>query len=235
MSWILRLIVFGCIVVALPLVIMTTIRIYVESFTNQQSYYIGIGLSVAGLIAFILMTIKTSSRKAERTSRIRIDELRKQNQSLHYEKEVALTSQDIASLNVYRVGAFIVVVIAGLVVGLLVSQFKEIVAEWKPIVTGLTLIAFIALGWWLNSKASKMIAQGKKSVVRGIITEKKTTEDHREKTTHWLYIGDQQIKVNMFTYGKYRVGNAAEFHLFEGFGNLILHHEKLEGSGLGEE
>lgn len=233
MSWVLRLIFFGCLVLVLPLVIMTTVRVYVESLTNQQILYIGIGLSVAGLMAFILTVVKSSSTKDERASRARIDELRKQNQSLHYEREVPLTEQDITSLIMYKLAAVVVIGIAGLLTGLLISQFNEIPVALKPVVAGAVAMLFIVLAWWMNSKANKMIAEEKKTVVRGIITEKNTTsEGRRDKTVHWLHVGDQRIKVNMFTYGKYSVGNAVEFHLFERFGNLILHHEKLEGSGL---
>jgi hypothetical protein len=68
-----------------------------------------------------------------------------------------------------------------------------------------------------------------------VVTNKNTAtaaDDVNGKPHHWLYIGDRKVKVEMEIFRTYDIGNAVEFHLFERFGTVILHHKKLEGAGV---
>jgi hypothetical protein len=236
MSLVLRLILLAIFAVALPLALMTAIRIYAPSLSNREVYYIGAALSLTGFIFFLFLS--RSKRTKQQTTEIRdaIEALQRENQAFHYAKQQDLAEKDISTLGLYKIVILAGICIVGLFSSLLVQEISTVHDNLKIVLGVLIFLAFIGLARWLGKRIDYLIAKGKKTVVRGIITGKNTTiEGRRDQTKHWLYMGDHRIAVNMFTYGKYHVGDAAEFHHFENFGNFILQHHKLDHAGVSQK
>jgi hypothetical protein len=102
--------------------------------------------------------------------------------------------------------------------------------------SGSVVAILLAILLAINKRMNRMFENGNKTVVRGVVTKKNIgVDDDNDKAYYWIYIGERKVKVETEIYLTYDVGNAVEFHLFDRFGTVILHHEKVEGAGIEAE
>lgn len=188
-------------------------------------------------IAVVLITLISWWGKTKRnTRRIRDKILTLQKSSaLHSERIENLSDKDIASLRIYKTIVLCTAAGIGLVIIIIISLFT-MDKLLKLTAMGLTIATFLAFLLAVNRRMDQMFEGGEKMIVRGIVTDKKIGVDgDNDKAYHWIYVGDRKVKVEMALYMLYDIGNVVEFHVYDRFGTYIIHHEKVDGVGIGAE
>lgn len=228
-----RVILIGCFIILILVWIIPELGEWVRSMTGD-TFYIVFSLMIAGVVLIAYALGWKERERKQQAIRQKIVELQLKQFALHREQSENLTNSDILSLRAYKVIVLSIVGSLGLIV-IMVILIMSVRQSVKLIGIGSAVVTLLIILLEINKRMNLMFENARKIIVRGVVTKKNTALDdgHDSKPHHWLYIGDRKIKVEMEIYRMYDIGNAAEFHLFERFGTVILRHEKLEGSGIG--
>ena len=130
-----------------------------------------VSLMAVGVILIALIAIWGERDKKEQAIRDKISELKKKNFALHSEQIQSLSGKDLSSLRVYKIivlsitGAFGLVAIA-------VISIMSMNTLLKLTAGGVTVATCLALILALNKRMNLMFAEGEKTIVRGLITNK---------------------------------------------------------------
>lgn len=197
--------------------------------------FLSIIIAAFGLIGFYNYREQKKLRPIEE----KIETYRQQTgQLLMHEQEVPLTAEEAARVRSSLgwgtgvITLFLVVLIAG-VAWFLISE-----AGLASNVYWVAAIAIVAMGFWLVKQIHRYrtmqekIASGSKTIVRGIITKRYLDGD--ESTTYHLEIESIKLSVNKAVYDTYKLGDAAEFHIFKPYSNFVLNDNQLKGAGLND-
>ncbi len=208
---------------------------------TQYPYYdtllpviFGVISVLCAVVLFFVYSRRGLDRKKEAAVTQKIQTLINAGHELHVNREDVLTTQDVDVLNKYiRQTLLLVTVVCG-VLGLAFLIFSEGIGR---MLGAALLVAIYPLRNHMKKDIIRVINEGKKQIIRGIITDRHTTttgtRDSRT-TNHWLTIGEIKLLVARSTYDYYLVGDAAEFHTVEypKGTTFILKDEKLNGAGL---
>jgi len=208
---------------------------------TQYPYSEGLLPLIAGAASFIIAVVllfayrgKNLDKGKEDAAILKIHTLRNAGQELHVNRGDVLTKQDVDVLNRYiRQTLLLVTAIFG-VLGFVFVIFTEGIG--KVIGAGL-LIAIYPLRNHMKKDIARVINEGNKQVIRGIITDRVTTttgtRDSRTRN-YWLTLGEIKLLVARSKYEYYQIGDAAEFHTVEypKGTTFILKDEKLNRAGL---
>jgi len=92
-------------------------------------------------------------------------------------------------------------------------------------------IALIAMTLLLSRRDIRSldghIKNGKKTIVRGKITDKYNRGGNKASRTNYLSIEELKVRVPLYIYEAYKVGDQAEFHIYKPLYNLLLYEEKI--------
>ncbi|MEK6782896.1 MAG: hypothetical protein AABY93_14450 [Bacteroidota bacterium] len=170
-----------------------------------------------------------------------LDDLAEQGLSLHYEKDVPLTPQDISLIKrlFLRVTLFFIILSIPFVVVVYFFPEKEIVL----VINCAMLLFFIFAITRAAFQVGSNLRAGNKTLVKGIITDRFTKKEfgiadedgkRSETVVNYLQIGTREFKVDRLIYKKYRIGDAIELHFIVSQRNkpYFLHHCKLKEAGL---
>lgn len=192
-------------------------------------------LIIVTIVVFIIRAQKGKSQKIkEYQVKSKINELRASGQDLHINNEEMLTEEDEQVLRSYvnqTVWAS-VIVLGGLGFVFMVAM------DGIGVIIGLILLVIIfPVRKYMIKDLERVLQEGKKQVVRGIITDRSTTTKGTGKsrnTYYWLTIGEYKFEVTSQKYQTYGVGDAAEFHITDyPKGKIfIIRDKKLEGAGI---
>ncbi len=170
-----------------------------------------------------------------------LDQIQRSGQRLHYEKEIPLTPQDIQSIKslFFKLVAVFLTLSIPLVIVIYFFHYEiGVIVVCGAILLSFALVIFraaIALGTKLRI--------GKKTLARGIITDRYTKEEYGEKdedgkravrVVNYLIVGDREFRVDNLIYKTYKIGDAVELHFLVNNKNqpYFLHHQKLKEAGL---
>lgn len=162
---------------------------------------------------------------------------------LSYAQQVPLSSSNIQLLKSTRTKVF--AFLASLVF-LLLSITYIFRSEEIVLVVGLALsLVFMSILLKTFLKISATLITGKKTMVRGIITDRFTRTDYSEERDEdgkrsarknlYLVIGNREFVVNPEIYSVYRIGDALELHFIESTKKskaYFLEHHLLKGAGI---
>ncbi|QOI95979.1 MAG: hypothetical protein HRU69_00150 [Flammeovirgaceae bacterium] len=182
------------------------------------------------IAVFMFIRYRIAQRK-RRPLLEKINQLRKEGHELLTETEQELNESDKLILNAYRI-KLILSVIAGTVV----ITGGGVFLLW---VTGvpnalyyqLALVILITTGFgagllYTIRKHDEKVKTGRKTIVRGIVTDKLTDAD--ENSTHYkLVIDGLEVFVRKKVFNKYEIGDAIEIHLFKPIHNLVFFETKI--------
>ncbi len=197
--------------------------------------------SIAGIsivFSFGLMFLFNKQQKeAEKQDPIRqkIQAFREKGQELHLNREEELTEQDIVILKKHNSQTLLIATVVFALLGFAFLLFPEGIIA-RLLGAGLLVLIF-PMRKHLQKEIVRVVQDGKKQVVRGIITERFiTTTGRRDSKTkdYWLTLGEIKFKLNKSQYDRYQIGDAAEFHSVDypkGV-ELIFRDEKLNQAGL---
>ena len=231
MSWKFIHVVFACLIFLALLGISNLIGDWLGA-SRLESFYVALVLSIPGIVLLVFADrwLKSDEPSADVQARIAVLQLKKY--ALHSEQTENLSTRDISSLRIYKIIVISIVSSIGFII-MTSTAIMSTTDHTRLIIAGTAFLIFLAIGLGINKRMNRTIASGKKTIARGIVTKKDTSVgETRDKPHHWLYVGDRKIKVENIIYVTYHVGNAAEFHLFDYFGTVVLHHEKLENAGI---
>jgi len=191
-------------------------------------------LSVAALVFFIVRAQRRNSKGNEKQIKQKIEELRARGQELHINREETLTAEDEQILRKYVEQTSWIALIVLVIMGIVFLVFMEGIG----MVVGVIILALIyPMRKYMFNDLERALQEGKKQVIRGIITDRYTTTTgtHKSRSTHhWLALGEHKFEVTSAKYSAYALGDAAEFHTtdYPKGKAFILRDEKLEGAGL---
>jgi multisubunit Na+/H+ antiporter MnhG subunit len=191
-------------------------------------------LILAPVIFFIVRAQRNRTKGNDAQIKQKIEELKARGQELHVNREETLTAEDELVLRKYvQHTSWAAVIILG-ILGLVFLVFME----GLGMIVGIIMIGIIyPIRKYMHNDLERALKEGKKHVIRGIITDRftTTTGSHKSRTTHhWLLLGEHKFEVTSAKYAAYAVGDAAEFHTtdYPKGKVFILRDEKLEGAGL---
>ncbi|MBL7873975.1 MAG: hypothetical protein JNM78_20350 [Cyclobacteriaceae bacterium] len=187
-----------------------------------------------GILLFWFTRPKISAQEKE--IRTKIDQLKSKGQDLALEHEADFNEQDLKELY-SRKRLLIFSYIGGtlLVSAILIItiQFIKTIENkifWQSIVL---VVVMGGLSWLFFRDIQKLeyhIRTGKKTIVRGIITNKRIEGD--ETNTYFLEIDSLSVYVKKKIYDKYKVGDGIEIHIFKPRHNMLLYEAKIESMNL---
>jgi hypothetical protein len=218
------IIVYGCIVAA---VFLSEWLVPESDIKHPISFALTIA---AGVLAFWLTRFRLSAK--EKQIKAKIEQLKSEGQELSYEQEVDLTPDDFVFLKKQRVINIAIILVGFLILGsiaLLSIHFLVEIAGKILIEIGAALLLifiFVLMIRGTTKKVNEVIRKGKKSVVRGFVTDKRIEGD--ETDTYVLVIDNLALDVKEKVYSKYQVGDGIEVHVLKNYYSKILHEEKIE-------
>jgi membrane protein implicated in regulation of membrane protease activity len=190
-------------------------------------------VTVFAILIFVVQRNR-GNRKEEQAIKSKIHELRASGQELHVNRVEPLTEEDIEILNQHIKSTLwlltIVLLLAGLAFVIFGNGFFTVI--------GIAVILLIyPARRYTRQGFDKVLTEGTKHVIRGIITDRYTTTSGSSKsrtTHHWIKLGEIKLEISSSQYTRYAVGDAAEFHTvdYPKGKPLILKEAKLEGAGL---
>jgi len=202
---------------------------------SEMKHSISFILTIAvGVLVFWLTRPKMSAKEKE--IRAKIEQLKSEGQELSYEQEVDLTLNDFALLKKQRVTNVVIIVVAFVLIGSIalvaIHYLVEIAGKiFIEIGTALLLIFIFALTIrGTTKKVNEVIQKGKKSVVRGFVTDKRI--EGEESDNYVLEIDNVAIDVKKSVYSKYLVGDGIEIHLLKNYYNHLLYEAKIDSMNL---
>jgi hypothetical protein len=195
------------------------------------SFTLTIGI---GALAFWFTRTKMSVKEKE--IRSKIDQLKSEGQALKYEQEVAMTADDLEILRQKRFFYTLVLIfamllfvsIALLIIHTLVELESKILIEIGAVVLLIGIFGYVIR--IILKKDEDVRKKGTKTVVRGIVTDKRVEGD--ETDTYVLEIENIVIDVKKKIYSKYQVGDGIEMHLLKNYYNIVLYEAKIESMSL---
>lgn len=189
---------------------------------------------VAVLFYFLVRAVQRKSKGNDAQVKQKIEALKSSGQELHVNREESLTAEDELVLRKYvQQTSWAAVIILG-ILGLVFLVLMEGIG----MVVGIIMLGIIyPIRKYMHNDLNRALKEGKKQVIRGIITDRFTTTSgsHKSRRTHhWLILGEQKFEVTAAKYSTYALGDAAEFHTtdYPKGKVFILRDEKLEGAGL---
>ncbi len=216
-------------------VIPFTVHAQADEATNFEPVIRLVAVLILAVVVFLL--IRSHNRKGkdkDKEVKQKISELRSRGQELHVNREDTLTPEDELILQKYvQHTTWAALIVLG-ILGLVFLVFMEGIG----MIIGIILLVLIyPIRRYMYKDLERALQEGKKHVIRGIITDRftTTTGSHKSRTTHhWLMLGEHKFEVTSSKYSTYAVGDAAEFHTtdFPKGKAFILRDEKLEGAGL---
>lgn len=186
--------------------------------------------------AFALWLTRTKISGKEKEIRSKIDRLKTEGQELKYEQETALTTHDLQTLRQKGITYILVLILAMLIfVSIALLSIHTLVElESKFLIEVGAVVLLIGLfGYSIRiilKKNEDVRKKGTKTVVRGIVTDKRIEGD--ETDTYVLEIGNIVIDVKKKVYSKYQVGDGIEMHLLKNYYNIVLYEAKIESMSL---
>lgn len=229
MSRTIRTILAGCFLLLAVIWILSELG---SSASNVP--YVIISLVIVGVVLIAFIKAAGEKERKEQVIHGRISELQK-SFALHSEQTSALSSKDLSSLRVYKLIILSVVGSIGLIF-IAVISIMSIETLTKSVAAGGTGLVLLAILLAINKRMNLVFESEGKTIVRGVVTKKYTgVDEDNDKAYQWLHIGERKVKVELQLYVTYDIGDAVEFHLYDRFGTVILHHEKLEGAGIEAE
>lgn len=202
---------------------------------SDMKHPISFGLTIGvGVLVFWLTQTKMSAREKE--IRNKIEQLKNEKQELKLEHEADFNEHDLEQL--YKHKRFITwtVILGALVINGMVVGVMQVTADlenkllWQATVFILVTGGF---GWfqvYYQRKFLNLIRTGKKTIIRGIVTNKRIDGD--ETDTHFLEIDSVSVFVEKRIYNKYEVGDGIEIHIFKPHHNMLLYEAKIESMNL---
>jgi len=176
---------------------------------------------------------RRNSSSGQDLVRKKIEGMLAAGQSLHLNKEEQLSVEDVKFLNNELKKRSLLIAIVFLSLGIIFSLLGE---------GGSRLIGYAAFAlivpvvWYQQKEMKRVISDGKKQIIRGIITKKFTTGSNRKDSsiTYHLTLGDVNLSVKKNCYDCYMEGEAAEFHTVEYPKRItfVISHQKIIGAGL---
>jgi len=184
---------------------------------------------------------KKRDRTPPKEVRQQLDGLLESGQSLHYEQDVALSPQDIGFIKSMFLKVVLFCLVASSILGLVIYLFQEEDTVW--VVGGVLLLFQVFLLVRASLQLFANLRSGKKTIVRGIITDRYTKklfgpedEDGRrdEKTLHYLQVGTREFEVSSSIYKSHKIGKAIELQYILSYKGkpYFLHHRTLKDAGV---
>lgn len=170
-----------------------------------------------------------------------LDDLLKDKQPLHYEKDVPLTPQDITLIKQLFIKITLLLSVLSLPLVGVIYLFQEEEMVW--VICGAFLFLFLVIIIRASYQVGSNLRSGKKTMVRGIVTDRFTKKEYRardedgqrsEKIVNYLQVGTREFAVNQLIYKSYKTGDAIELHFIVAHQNkpYFIHHSKLKDVGL---
>lgn len=170
-----------------------------------------------------------------------MDDLLKDKQPLHYEKDVPLTPQDITLIKQLFIKITLLLSVLSLPLVGVIYLFQEEEMVW--VICGAFLFLFLVIIIRASYQVGSNLRSGKKTMVRGIVTDRFTKKEYRardedgqrsEKIVNYLQVGTREFAVNQLIYKSYKTGDAIELHFIVAHQNkpYFIHHSKLKDVGL---
>lgn len=187
-----------------------------------------------GALVFWITRDKMSTKEKE--IRNKIDQLKNEGQDLKYEQEIALTTQDFEILRKKRLIHVIIMAVALLLIGsiAILSIHFLVELQYKILIEVAVAVVLVVLFWYsirINlKKNNEAVQKGTKTVVRGIVTDKRIEGD--ETDNYILEIENLAIDVKKDVYSTYQVGDGIEIHILKNYYNTILYKAKIESMNL---
>jgi membrane protein implicated in regulation of membrane protease activity len=216
---------------------ITPLPVHAQSDANtnfEPAVVIAAILILAVVVFFLVREQQRRKNTNDQEIKQKIHELRSRGQELHVNREETLTPEDELILKKYVQHTSIAALIVLGILGLVFLVFMEGIG----MVVGVIVLALIyPIRTYMYKDLKRALEEGKKQVIRGIITDRftTTTGSHKSRTTHhWLLLGEHKFEVTSAKYAAYAVGDAAEFHTtdYPKGKVFIISDEKLEGAGL---
>lgn len=187
-----------------------------------------------GALVFWITRDKMSPKEKE--IRNKIDQLKNEGQDLKYEQEIALTPQDFEILRQKRLIHIIIMTVALLLIGsiAILSIHFLVELQYKILIEVAVAVLLVVLFWYairINlKKNNEAVQKGTKTVVRGIVTDKRIEGD--ETDNYVLEIENLAIDVKKDVYSTYQVGDGIEIHILKNYYNTILYQAKIESMNI---
>lgn len=202
---------------------------------SDMKHPISFGLTIGvGVLAFWLTRTKMSAKEKE--IRNKIDQLKNEGQDLKLEQEADFNDHDLEQLYKHKRLIIWVVILGALVINGMVIGVIQVTSDlenkllWQATVFILVTGGFAWFHVYYQRKFLNLIRIGKKTVIRGIVTNKRIDGD--ETDTHFLEIDSVSVFVEKKIYNKYEVGDGIEIHIFKPHHNMLLYETKIESMNL---
>ncbi len=193
------------------------------------------GVAAVYIIAYFFFFRKKVSEK-EKNIKAKIDQLKSEGKDLALEQEADFNEKDLKLLY-KRKRMLVLSFIGGTLIACAISIGTiQIISDIENKIFWQSIALIIILGGfsWLFirdvQRLSRHILTGKKTIVRGIVTNKRIDGD--ETDTHFLEIDSLSVYVEKKIYDKYDVGDGIEIHIFKPHHNMLLYETKIESMNL---
>jgi len=195
-------------------------------------------LFVIGAVVFLGLHFLLRSQVPENEKRIlsKIDKLKREGKGLALEQEADFNEHDLKQLYNRKQLLTFSYIGGTLALGVILIGTIQVISdiENKIIWQSLVLIVLTGgLGWLFVRDIHILkyhIRNGKKTIVRGIVTNKRIEED--ETDTYFLEIDSLSVYVKKKIYNKYEIGDGIEMHIFKPRHNMLLYEGKIESMNL---
>lgn len=170
-----------------------------------------------------------------------LEDLQSSGQPLHYEVDVPLTPQDRTLIKglFFKIALFCIALAIPFAGVLYFFRSEEMVL----LICGVALLSFIYIIAKAGYQLGSNLKAGKKTVVRGIITDRFTRKEYgaadedgkrEEKIVSYFQVGAREFRVDRGIYGDHKIGEAVELHYITSTGGkpYFIHHHRLESAGL---
>lgn len=189
-------------------------------------------VAVLYCVVFFVVFRKRLTEK-EKLIRAKIDTLKREGQPLFLEQEADFNALDREVLRKQK-RTVVLNWIGGIfaLCGISIFTVQTISAvEYKLFWQAVVLFVVIAgMSWvaiWDFRKLVRVIETGKKTIIRGIVTDKIIEGD--ETDIHYLHIDTFSLYVEKKVYNKYTVGDGIELHILKTKNNMVLYEAKITG------
>jgi hypothetical protein len=166
----------------------------------------------------------------------KIAQLKSEGHVLMHEQDAELTSRDLKILSFHKWVVNIVFALGLLIINGMVYNLSalfptvENLSLWRGIFMVIVSAGLSYLYLRDAKNFSRQIRSGKKTIVRGIVTNKH--EKGVKRTTYYLEIDSWSINVRQDIYHKYQIGQGIEIHFFKPRHQMFLSETKMESLDL---
>lgn len=184
---------------------------------------------------------KKRDRTPPKEVKEQLEKLQESGQALHYEQDVPLSSEDTRFIKSMFLKVVLLCLVVSTITGLVIYFFQEEDTVW--VIGGVLLLLQVILLVRAVLQLFANLHSGKKTIVRGIITDRYTKkhfgpedeDGHRdEKTLHYLQVGTREFEVNSTIYKSHKVGKAIELQYILSYKGkpFFLNHRTLKDAGI---